>query len=478
MKHIQKPLLPFAEHFYAFDEEVVAVKVHEHNVQSARIPEALVHDLWHRQHFRRNEIETTDGRPVSILYPGTPNLHDGPDFIDARLVIDGVTWSGNVEIHLSSADWYVHRHESDARYNSVILHVTLEADTWTGNLKRADGSVIPEIVLFDHLQTPLRSLVYEFRTRRPDGLPCAAQFVRTTRDDILAVVSGLARERIRSKYQSMHSALEAGFSETEVLYTRSFAALGFAPNAAAMAELALRIPLAVARSLRDRRELEALYLGTAGLLPFPSELLEADRETADYCIELRDRYALIRRYCKVDEMNRESWRFSRLRPANFPTLRIAQAIAWFLPGGLFHGDPRRILTEALQTEDPLLEVRKRLRAVAGPFWDQRVRPDRLAKSSAPALGRDRIDTLIVNVVAPWLLLFGERCGDAFLSQRPFDLFDRLSCAQDEVTRRFAALGFKPDTAYEAQGVHQLFRTRCTQGRCLTCPIGRKMITEE
>jgi hypothetical protein len=475
MTNLEKSVL--AERFYVLDEDVVAVRVHEPGTRPDGVPEAMVHDLWQWQQFEREGLLTERGEEVSVIHPGLPNKGDGPDFSDARIHIDGVAWIGQVEIHLASADWYAHNHHLDERYNSVVLHVTLDADAWTGSLRRKDGSVIPEVVLAPRLNAPLRALVYEFRTRERTGLPCSPAFAASPVAEIQGWVEALTLERLRDRSRMMEAARKEGMSLDDVLYVRCFTALGYSPNARPMTELALRVPREVAIALEDRRDLEALYLGTAGLLPSTARLVEADRATADYCMDLRDRFNHLARLHQLEQMSREAWQFGRMRPANFPTLRIAQAVHWLLPGGLLHHDPARKLIRALRTSHPIRALRKVTAASAGPYWNEHVRPEKRAAVVKVHLGSDRIDTLIVNVFAPWLLLMAEREGDPALRLEVRELLGAVRPSSDEVTRQYEALGFVPRHAGDTQGLHQLHRTRCSEGRCLNCPVGRRMLTE-
>ena len=458
-------------HFYGFDETVYEVALHEPGGGVERVPEALVQDLWRTQRFNATGLTASNGAAIDIVDPGRLNTDSGPDFSGAVLRLGGVEWRGDVEIHTASSGWFDHRHHLDVRYNAVVLHVALQADIWTGGLLRADGTPIPELILYPHLQAPLRKLIHDFYTRPAHDLLCAPRWREVPPDVRDPWVDHLAAERVREKTLRLAQASLSPADLPQLLHEHLFAGLGYAKNDEPMRSLARRLPLALTANLPDARDLEALHFGVAGLLPAPADLLQSDRATADYVMDLRERFDRLRHRFEVPAMEKTSWRFFRLRPANFPTLRLAQGIALVAPGGLLREDPAGTLRAALESADPVSALRKVLRAQPSAFWNTHVRLETATRSRNAALGRSRTDTLIVNAVAPVMLLYAERTGNARLEAAVWDVLRRLPPTPDEVTRRFKALGTRPRSALEAQGLHQLYRTRCSEARCLTCPIG-------
>ena len=458
--------------FYGTHDTVFEVTVHEPE-RARRVPEALVHDLWQARRYA-GDLTTTAGQPITVLDPGRLNTDQGPDFRDARLRIGETLWAGDVEIHTASGQWFAHRHHLDAGYDGVVLHVSLYPDVWTGGLLRADGTALPEVILFPHLDAPVRTLLHQFHTRPAGDLACADGFPRVPAAVRDAWIETLAAERLRQKTQRLAEAYLGAPDLDALLHERLFAALGYAPNADAMAALARRLPLALVRTITDPLDLEALHLGTAGLLPDPAGLLAADRATADYVMDLRERYARLRLRLDLAPMARTTWKFFRLRPANFPPLRVAQAVA--LLQRLLRDDPLGRLLDALRAEAPVAALRRLLRATPGEFWQTHVRLEKAAKPRNPAIGQARSDDLITNAIVPVLLLHAEQTHDVALETALFDVLRTLPPAADAIVRRFGRLGSRPRDAFAAQGVHQLYRTRCTEGRCLTCPIGQFLLS--
>ena len=463
--------------FYGVHDDVFEVTLHEPTGAHPRVPEALVQDVWRAQRLDHAVLHTADGTPLTVLDPGTLNTDSGPDFANAHLRIGETPWHGDVEIHTTSGTWLDHKHHLDARYNSVILHVTLHADIWTGNLLHSDGSPIPELVLHPYLDTPLRQLLYQFYTRPAGDVLCAARWTDVPETIRTTWILELASERIQAKKNRLAATYLHAPNLDALLHERLFAGLGYAKNAEAMTTLARRLPPALARSIPDALDREALHLGTAGLLPTPADLLHSDRTTADYAMDLRERFERLQLQLEIPVMEHTAWRFFRLRPANFPPLRIAQAAALLQPGGLLHDDPIGKLTQALHADDPVDALRTALRATPGAFWETHVRLEKATKPRDPSVGRSRLNALIANAVVPVLLLHAEQSGDLAFEAAVLELLRQLPPEKDEVTRRFAALGTRPKDALAAQGLHQLYRTRCTEARCLSCPIGQFLLDE-
>lgn len=462
-----------AHHLYEIDDRRVAVALQEPEPE-VQVPEALVHDLWRHQRFDTKDLTTTDGDPVRILHTGRPNTDAGPDFLNAHVRIGTMDWRGHVEIHTTSGDWFAHDHNSDPRYDSVVLHVTLHPDVWTGGLLRADESTVPEIVLYPRLDTPLRELLHAFHTRSDDEeLPCAPRWTEVPKDVKRDWIAHLARERMADKRDRLAERSKASLEER--LQERLFAGLGYSKNDDPMTTLARRLPPSVVRSLDEPRNREALHFGVAGLLPKPQDLLEADRETADYAMNLRDRYRRLQVQFDIPQMERTSWTFFRLRPNNFPPLRIAQAAAWYDDNSLLAENPLPTLRSALAEEAPAEELRDALSATPSSFWRTHYHLRKPSAEHEPGLGPSRRNTLLVNAVVPTLLLDAAKRGDASQVDKALDVLRSLSASSDSVVRRFEDLGTSAQSAFEAQGLHQLYRTYCTEGGCLECRIGQHLL---
>lgn len=413
----------------------------------ARIPEAAIQDAWVRSLFDASALRTTDGEEVRVLAPGHLNHASGPDVSGAQIGIGTLTWIGDVEVHRASSEWEAHGHHRDPAYNRVVLHVVLSADRRTGTLRRPDGSALPEVVLLPHLDRSLRALLRDFYREPREAPYCGARLGDVGEPALRAWARCLGAERLRQRTAALGSAYGRRPDLDRLLLGRVFRALGYAENAGAFEELARRLPLAAIRRLEEA-DVHALLVGLAGLSA------EADLFGGD---ALAERYDALAAPLGLASMSRESWRHGG-RPANAPRRRIAQAAALLAPGGLLHDEPVARLGDALADgAEAALDL---------------LRPE--PHGDAPRLGRDRAVRTLIDAALPVLLLNAEQREDPAQEAAVLEVFDAVEAQADRVTRRFAEAGFEAKTAQEAQGLHQLARNYCDEGRCARCVVGRTL----
>ncbi len=415
-----------------------------------RPPEALLHDLWSHGLFSEKPLQTTTGELIHIVHPGEANPDTGPDFLNACLLIDGTRWYGSIELHVRSSAWKAHGHHRDPRYNSVILHVVLEADAATGSLQRADGTRLPELVLGPYLPHPLRTLLYTFYRRAHKPLPCAAQWHLVPDLVRMNWLDMLGRIRLQQRAQHIQTLLAQKPSD-QVLYELLMTALGYASNTEPMRVLTRRLPLTVLRTLPTLPDVEAVLLGTAGLL----DTLRPDRLfTAEHWKALRLRFVRWQKRWHLVPLPALLWQQGRQRPANRPERRLLQAAGWLAPGGWLRQHPIAQLEAALHHPHPLRRLRRLLRS----------------PNPHVPLGRQRTDILLINALFPFLLAHNPDYHDQLVR-----LLQTMPAERDRITQRFAQLPYRAATAFDSQALHQLYRTYCQPWRCLHCEIGRYLM---
>jgi len=440
------------------------------------VPESVLQDVWQHRRFDARAARLTTGERIEVLHAGRLNRNAGPDFLDARVSItddDGhtIVLAGDVEIHRSSGEWVVHRHDRDARYDRVVLHVGFAEDRHTGSLRRADGTLLPEVVLGEHVGAPLRRLLFEFFAHARPDFPCAASWDTVPVDVRREWVRRLGRARARERA----AALREWDSTDEALYHAAFRALGYAPNADAMLDLSRRVPAALLATLDDPLDREAALLGTAGLLPAPASLRGTDPPAAVYAGLLADRLAALAPALTVP-MAASVWSAGRLRPTNQPALRVAQAAALAAPGGLASTGVVEHLLALASVEEPVRALRAWLLSFEpSPFWMDHVRFQTRIPPRNGHIGVDRADRLIVDAILPALVLEARRRGEPERERRLVEVADRLPAGSDSVVRRYAP--FRPAGELEASGLRALARDWCARGRCLQCGVGRFLLGE-
>lgn len=450
--------------FYGEEKDILQLSVYEPDVAPQALPESLIQHLWARQQFATLQFKSVSGQEIRVYKPGILNTDTGPDFRDAMLELDGTTWHGDIEIHRTSHDWYVHKHHLNPRYNSTVLHVSLFADTSTGVLRRADGSVLPELVLGPYIDKPLRRLLHAHRNTEPRKLPCKDLQHTYNGPPLASWLSTLAKARLRRKKQRV----EATFLHTPdletLLYQLVLAGLGYAKNINPMLQLAQRLPLSRSRTIHDAETRAAVFLATAGLL--------TSKYNRHVPVSSKKVTALARQLdaLEIVPMPASAWQFFRLRPNNFPTLRLVQAAALFSPNNLFHRDAIGLLESIFRTHPPEKWLRV-LQKVLKPTPE--TQPTRLHKTRN--IGKSRINKLMMNAICPVMLVYAEQHPNPALEEQLYGFTQYLRFEHDQVSRFFTELALPATHAGISQGLHELHETYCRRGRCTTCTIGKSFI---
>ncbi|RYD50955.1 MAG: DUF2851 family protein [Sphingobacteriales bacterium] len=417
--------------------------------------EALFQTLWQYSLYRPADLKTTAGEPVTVLHPGLLNRHAGPDFSAARIRIGETLLVGAVELHLRSSDWIRHRHSTDEAYQSVILHVVLQDDAPDA----APG--IPVLELQRHID-PGVIRQYTHLVGGAAELPCAEAHHQAS---ALVKTSWLTRmltqrwERRFAEYNTQLDALNGDF--TSLLYERLAIGLGFKINAQPFGELAQSLPLALLiKNQPHLLTLEALLFGQSGLLPEKSE------ET--YVQTLKQEYAYLRHKYALTPVAGHTWKLLRMRPANFPTLRIAQLAQ------LLHrmGDRLSDLLDASTPE----AVMEQLQVPVSDYWQTHATFK--GTTHAPQekhLGAAAAENLVINVIAPLKCLRATHSGSEREREAAETFLDQLHPEQNSLIRPFTDAGWIPENASQSQGMLELYQTHCSRKDCLNCAIGLKIL---
>jgi len=421
------------------------------------VKEDLLHFVWRLGRFDLKNLRTTEGAPIVLLKPGHLNPNAGPDFLEARIQIGGTTWAGSVEMHLRSSDWYRHQHQEDPAYRPVILHVVLEEDE---PVFHSDGSRIPCLELKNRIEPELYR-TYQRLQSKSNWVPCQPQFVRVDPSKRKLWVESLAIERMQEKYESLKPILDHCKGDWEYAFFVTLAQyLGGHVNKGPMQDLAKSLPYSLIRKHRHRLlQLEALFFGQSGLMPSGLE----DK----YVAELTKEYRYLQKLYRLTPMKKVEWKFLRMRPANFPTIRVAQlATLLHCTEHLFS----KILAAANAKElEHLFDLE------VSQYWKNHYR---FGKPSAPRnkrLGRSTIHMLAINAVAPFLFHYGEARHRPDLQEKALELWEEIPPERNKVVQQWAQLGQESRNALQTQGLLQLKKRYCDTGRCLDCRIGQTIL---
>ncbi len=421
--------------------------------------EDFLHYIWKFKKLDFTKLYSTGGEKIHILKSGRHNPDAGPDFLEARLRIGGTVWAGHVEIHYRASDWRKHRHHQDKAYNNVILHVVYIADEPTMN---ESGREIPVLEIREHVK---RAVIkqYERLKNAPSSSACAPMIGRVAPHILEPWLSRLLVERLERKTEMLRDLLQRSRgSWTDSLYIMLARYFGMKVNAFPFERLAFSLPMKILMKHRHQLiELEALLFGQAGLL---------DGSFHDaYPCRLKEIYEYLRGKYGLTPLNPENWRFMRMRPANFPSIRIAQLAA------LIHRHEQ--LQSAVIEAENYRECVSIFEVTASQYWDDHYRFDKSSKSRKKKLGKSMIGHLIMNVQIPYLFYYGAETARPELQERALKILEELPPEKNAKISEWEKLlpDFSIDSASQTQALLTLRDVYCEQRKCLQCAIGHEVL---
>jgi hypothetical protein len=397
-------------------------------------------------------LRTTCGKNLEIIDPGKRNIHEGPDFTCARIRAGRLIWVGNVEIHVCSSDWKNHGHHLNPVYDNVILHVILQ---YRGEVWNALGNHVFTCIIPFHEQLYNR---YKELLGTREWLPCENHISQIPEPIQRTWLSRLCRQRLVLKSQSTYKILmEKQTSREEALFRIISSSMGLPNNSAPFFMLASRIPARMLYEIRDDLiDLEALLFGHSGLI-------DRGDEPCAYAMHLKSRYCALSRALTTRPLPPYVWHYLRLRPAAFPTIRIA------LLASLLHC--RMPLGPTLLHISSLPELEQLLRVRASPFWDSHYMFEKVAPLSPKYLGIQSVQLLIINAIVPYMEALGRANHQKSYLVRAKDLLLQVKAESNHIIKNWIKFGVSPRDASESQGLIQLHQGYCRQKRCLDCMFG-------
>ena len=402
-------------------------------------------------------VKTLFNEEVVIVHPGLRNHDSGPDFFNARVKIGDTLWAGNVEIHLRSSDWYRHGHQNDLMYESIILHVVWEHDLIQRLSKEQVGRTIE---LKDKIDLTLLDK-YESMMTSAGVVPCHNHLNRLDSIVFYKMCERSVFERLAEKQREVQRHLEATRGDWEEAFYRVLArSFGLRVNADGMEQLARSIPVRLVwRNISNVKQAEALYLGQSGLLLGSWE----DR----WLIELQNEYAYLSRLYHLKSMNPMVWKFARLRPISFPTLRIA-----LFASLIFSLQPLFSKLIGLRTVSEIIELMK---VKASDYWCHHYYLKRESTYHNVVIGQQLSELIIINAIVPFLFVHGQTNSDQIVVEKSIRILEELPSEDNAMVRKWETMGVKCENALISQGLLWLDRSYCSRFRCLECGIGHAVL---
>lgn len=427
-------------------------------VLAMKFPEEFLHFIWQFKLYGSQKLCTTDDETIEVIRHGTWNKNAGPDFLHAKLRIDKNIWIGNVEIHLNSSDWFTHQHHKDAAYDNVILHVVYHND---GPIYRADGTLIPLLVLKDRF--PDRFLLnYEQLMQSTHHFPCEGQIGMIENFHINSFLTRVGVERLAKKseevYHKLHE-LKGDWDETFYHFlARNF---GLKLNSTPMEMLARSLPQHILAKHKDHSlQIEALLFGQAGFL--------SQQFSDEYPKQLKGEYQFLRKKYNLTPIPASIWKFMRMRPQNFPTLRLAQFAGLII-------NSNHLFSKVITIKDFNVLTSFFDSLPVHEYWKTHYHFNKEAHLVSTQLGKETIHNILINTVSLFLFAYGKYIDQQLLIDSALALLDYLPGEHNAILKQFMSAGVEVNSAFQSQALLQLKKMYCNEKKCLNCGIGIKIL---
>lgn len=408
--------------------------------------EDFIYYLWENRLLSKN-LNTVDGDSVYVISVGNRNYDSGPDFLDAKIRIGKTLWVGHVEIHVNASDWFRHGHQNDEAYRNVILHVVYCNDT--------ERFAIPTVEIKGQFDEGIYDRYNGFLKSRK-WIPCEKLIAGIQQFTWLSWLERIVVERLEAEVKDVFSKLAANnFDWEETLYQRIMHYCGLKVNNDAFERLAMLLPLKLLRKHGDNHlQVEAMFFGCAGFL---------EREFSEsYPVLLQREFKMLKSKFNLTVMPRAYWKFLRLRPPNFPTIRLAQMASMVcIYDNLF---------SKLQTVKDLDSMRNLFNVEVNGYWDTHFQFERPSKAMKKNLGATAIDVLIINAVIPVLFSYGIYHDNQELKNRSLGFLNVMEPEDNVIIRKFETLGVNLLNAQQTQALLHLYNCYCKRRNCLKCRV--------
>lgn len=423
--------------------------------------ESFLHYIWQFQYFKKDELRTSDGEILQIFKPGLRNSDAGPDFSEAIIKIADLEWRGSVEVHIKASGWNEHQHNTDRAYEKVVLHVVWENDK---PILRADGSPMPTLELKNRVDLNLWNRYKKLFTSS-ESIPCSSSWNKVSDLTKLLMLDKAVATRLETKANSVRAILTSKVNDwEETCYQLVCKNFGFKVNSEAMLRLAEVLPYKILLKHLDKPyQIEALLFGQAGFLQ--------KAKPDEYSTLLQREYKVLSAKYSLEskQLNEVQWRFLRLRPANFPTVRLAQLAALLV-------QQKGLFSKILEAKNHV-DVMKLMQVNPSEYWRTHYQFGKKSKSLVPMLGKSSVDNLLINTVVPLLVAYGKMHDDQLIVDRAVELMQHVPAEKNKITRQWLDLGCKIKSAFDSQGYIELYNNFCLKRRCLDCSVGSSLVNK-
>jgi len=420
--------------------------------------ESFLHFTWKFQQFNTRNLISDSGQKITVLQPGFQNSDAGPDFNSAKIKIGEITWNGSVEIHINAKDWYRHNHQTDDAYNNVVLHVVWKNDAF---IERKDKTIVPTLELKDIVD---EQVIHNYNQLfEPDDEILCRKFIDMVKPiTVLSMKDKVLAQRLEAKSEEIFREIAlTDYDWEEISWRMLCRNFGFKTNAHPFYELGKSMPLKILKKESQQlRMIEALLFGQAGFL---------EEEFDDpYFLELKNEYIFRKKKYTIERrLDKYQWKFLRLRPANFPTIRIAQLAKLV--------SKSENLLSLFINYASIKELKNDFEIVQSSYWQKHYNFGKPAKTTIGRLGKASVENILINTAAPLLFAYGIHKDMEELKEKALELLASVNAEKNSITKRWDSLGMEIKSAFDSQAMIELYNQYCMRKRCLSCSIGTDII---
>jgi len=415
-------------------------------------PESLLHFIWKFQLWNTHPLQLAGGETLFVEYPGRHNHDSGPDFSHARINVNGITWAGNVEIHVNASDWYKHGHQHDAAYRNVVLHAVWNFDKPVFILENQE---LPTLIMEPFIDK--RMLETWLQMSRQNTSVACSSYEKPPEPWRHSWLSRMLVERFEARIDWVSEVLKFTANNWEEAFYLAIArGFGAPVNTFGFEWMGRTLPMGLIEKHRHNCfQLEALFLGQSGLI--------TDAHTDVYIKELFQEYTFLKKAYRLSSLQPSVWKYSRMRPANFPERRLAQFAALWTTG--------ISLSRLSRSEYGLEELLNLFDVKASAYWELHYRPDKPSKRLGAGLSRASQIRIVINSIVPITFSYARFSGNEVLANKVLSWLEQLPPEDNAIIKRWEQYGVYTENAGETQGLMHLQKAYCESQSCLSCNWG-------
>ncbi len=418
--------------------------------------ENFLHFIWKNRLLENKGLQTTEGESLQIIHPGFHNHNAGPDFLNAKIKMGAATWSGHIEIHKQSSEYDQHGHQKDAAYKNVILHVVYNDD-------KPSSQSLPTLVLNGRIPFHLIRN-YDTLLKSEAWIPCENIFHHYDMDLLPMQLIRLATERLQRKTGLVLQTLQQNKNNWEQTFYEYLAkAFGMKVNAEAFEMLAQSLPVIIlAKHKTSFHQIEAIVFGQAGFL---NEIMEDV-----YMTQLQKEYQFLQHKHQLQPLSISVWKFSRMRPQNFPSIRLSQFATMIYNSS--HLFSKLLACDTWQEAAQMFDVS------ASNYWQTHYKANVISSQQTKKLGPTSIQSLLINAVIPCLFAYGVHRDDDALKQKALDWLEKMKAERNQIISGWQRLHVQANSSLDSMALIELKNEYCAHKNCLNCGIGIQLLNRQ